>query len=171
MSWNNNTWKWRAPLLPIEELQTLGEEIVARIDAGDKAKGRAADMYLSAGLHLLKAKERVGRNFRAFLKDHCNGLEKTRAYELMKIAKGDTTTEEVRAKTNARTQRHRAKAAEAKKATKTKTASSKVSATQRTLSQSEKAWSELKYSIDHWLPKMDATTKQKVLAYVTAKVR
>ena len=153
----------------VDDLQTLGKNIVAQIEAGDKAKARAQDHYKAAGLQLIKAKQRVGRNFRAFLKEHCNRLGKSRAYELIKIAEGETTTKEVRAKTNERTKRHRAKKATEAKATEAKAASAKVSATQRT--PSKKALAEFMFAVDTWLPKMDADTRKKALAYVQAKVQ
>jgi hypothetical protein len=166
----------------VDDLQILGKDIVARIEAGDTAKAKADDHYKAAGLQLIEAQKLVGKKFQAFLKDHCNRLRKSRAYELIKIAKGKTTTQEVRAKTNERTKRHRAKAAQAKKATETKATETKavsakiLSATQRTQSEkalpspSEQALEEFKFAVDTWLPKMDAAAKKKALAYIQAQV-
>jgi hypothetical protein len=71
-------------LLPLDQ---LGAEIVARIDAGDRAKTKANNHYLAAGLTLLEAQKRVD-DLSRFLKDHCHGLKRSRAYQLMRIADG-----------------------------------------------------------------------------------
>jgi hypothetical protein len=90
-------------------IEQLGKEIVARIEAGDRCKAQADDRYRSAGLLLIEARKRVPvKGLAAFLKDHCAGLSLTRAKELIAIAEGRTTQEEVRAKATARQQRHRA---------------------------------------------------------------
>ena len=97
-----------APAVQTYELEALGRDIAARIKKGDKAKANADDLYLSAGLHLIEAK-RLTNNFSAFLRDHCGGLSRSRADELIKIAEG--AAEEVREKNRVRDRRRRAKAA------------------------------------------------------------
>jgi len=93
-------------------LDQLGKEIVARIEAGDRSKAMAEDRYRSAGLLLIEARRRVPvKGLAAFLKDHCAGLSLTRAKELVAIAEGRTTQEEVRAKATARKRKSRASAA------------------------------------------------------------
>jgi hypothetical protein len=77
---------------------------------------KAHEHRMAAGLHLIEAKARIaageyGGNFTEFLAAECNDLSASRAYELIAIASGKTTQEEVRAQANARKQRHRAKAA------------------------------------------------------------
>ncbi len=95
-------------------IEQLGKEIVARIEAGDRAKTMADDRYRSAGLLLIEVRQRVPvKSLAAFLKDHCAGLSLTRAKELIAIAEGRTTQEEVRAKATARKQKSRANAAAA----------------------------------------------------------
>src|SRR5881394_2415454 len=70
-----------------QSLEILGRDIVARIAAGDKSRAKAEEMYKSAGLELIDARARVP-DFKAFLRDHCEGLSRSRAYELIKIAGG-----------------------------------------------------------------------------------
>jgi hypothetical protein len=89
-------------------LETLGRDIVARIEAGDKSTDRADQLYKSAGLQLIEARSGVP-DFSAFLRDHCNGLSRSRAYELIAIADGKA--EEVRSKNRSRDRRRRKKAA------------------------------------------------------------
>ena len=54
-------------------LEALGRDIVARIEAGDKARGRADEMYKSAGLQLKEARAR-GPDFSVFLAIIAPGL-------------------------------------------------------------------------------------------------
>ena len=63
--------------------------------------------YISAGLHLAKLKERCPdqATFLALVKDKI-GIGKSRTYELLQIADGRKTVEEVRADTDERKQRH-----------------------------------------------------------------
>lgn len=69
--------------------------------------------YLSAGLYLKEAKQRVlktrGMTFEKFLKDHCP-IGRSRAYEVIAIADGTKTVEEVREATNERKKKHREEA-------------------------------------------------------------
>src|SRR5215472_3248827 len=77
-------------------IEMLGKEILARIEAGEKAKSKSDEHFKSAGLQLIEAKRRVS-DFSAFLREHCNGLSRSRAYEL--IAIGEGKIDEVRTKT------------------------------------------------------------------------
>lgn len=95
------------PVSASQSLEQLGAEIVARIEAGDRTKAKADDHFLAAGLRLLEAQSRVP-DFAAFLKNHCCGLKRTRAYQLMRIAGGKTTLAAERAKTAERVRKHRA---------------------------------------------------------------
>lgn len=95
-------------------LDTLGAEIRARLEAGDKALGRAEDHYLAAGLQLVGARRRVeadGRSFRDFLAEHQIG--KSRAYDLIAVAEGKKTFAGIRAKTAERVARHAERGREA----------------------------------------------------------
>ena len=80
-----------------ETLESLGREAKARIDQGDKAKDRAEQMYISAGLYLKEAKARVEKRkditWVQYLIKHCP-VGKSRAYELIAIADGRKTVEE-----------------------------------------------------------------------------
>jgi hypothetical protein len=69
------------------------------IEKGDKAKAKSEQFYIAAGQHLKTLKtEHTGNTaeWEALLKEKC-GIGKSRAYELMKIADGRATVEEVRA--------------------------------------------------------------------------
>jgi hypothetical protein len=89
--------------------QQLGHAIVANYKAGLTAGKEAETRLVTAGMQLIEAKSKVA-NFEDFVKDHCNGLSRSRAYELIDIASGKI--EEVRAKTRARKLRHRQKQAD-----------------------------------------------------------
>src|SRR5690606_34316294 len=81
--------------LPLDQ---LGGQAYGHIIAGDRAKERAEQQYLSAGLYLKEAKERIAlrkdMTWPQFLLAHCN-IGKSRAYEIIAIADGRTTYEEV----------------------------------------------------------------------------
>jgi hypothetical protein len=64
--------------------------------------------YISAGLHLTKLKERCPdqATFLALVKDKI-GIGKSRTYELLQIADGRKTFEEVKADTAERQEKHR----------------------------------------------------------------
>lgn len=88
-------------------LDTLAATIKARIEAGDRSAEKAADHYRAAGLHLVEAKTRLaqtGGKFDHFLVE-C-GIGRSRAYELIGIAKGTKTLAGIRAATCERVARH-----------------------------------------------------------------
>jgi hypothetical protein len=115
-------YKIKTPLTSISRLRTaaptptsalrmsggLDEEqrwkaVRACISRGDKAKRKAEDFYITAGQHLKELKKRhddAGRTWAewvALLKD--KGVGKSRASELMQIADGTKTVDQVRADT------------------------------------------------------------------------
>lgn len=94
-------------LVPIE---ALGAEIKARIEAGDRALDKAEQHYISAGLQLAQAKERVRHTanltWPAFLSTYC-GVRRRRADELIALADGRTTLAEMREKNRDRVAAHR----------------------------------------------------------------
>lgn len=143
------------PIVPAVGLEQLGQDIVARVKKGDKAKDKADQLYLSAGLQLIEAKHRAP-NFEAFVRDHCGGLSRSRAYELIKIAEGGA--EEVRSKNRERDRRRRAKAARVREPR-----------TPVTSSMSERALAEFKYAVDICFAEMDDETKRAAVEYVTAR--
>jgi len=99
-------------LVPID---TLGQEIKARIEAGDKAMGKAEDHYLAAGLQLAEARRRVaddGGSFRAFLDNH--GIGRSRAYDILAVTDGRKTFDGIRAKAAERAAKHAAANREAR---------------------------------------------------------
>lgn len=89
-------------------ISTLCNQIKAFIEKGNLAVKKSEDLYLSAGCSLLELKKRVPDQWLKHAKDDI-GISKTRAYELVAIAEGRTTTEETRERTNTRTKRSRAK--------------------------------------------------------------
>ncbi|TIN71368.1 MAG: hypothetical protein E5Y30_11875 [Mesorhizobium sp.] len=91
-----------------ESLEQLGQQARARIEAADKSMERAENLYVSAGLYLIEAKRRVdgeapqgGKTaaWAKYLTDHCQ-IGKTRAWEVMAIAKGGMTAQELNARKN-----------------------------------------------------------------------
>lgn len=93
----------------------MASEIKARIAAGDRAADKAADHFRAAGLRLLDAKAAVaaaGLKFNGWLIE--NDIGRSRAYELIGIAKGTKTLAGIRASTADRVARHARKGREAK---------------------------------------------------------
>src|SRR5262249_30029420 len=84
--------------------EQLGKEIVQQTNIGDESEDRAIAHYKRAGEMLIYAQSRQ-RNFKTFIQNHCVGISRGRAYELMDIARGKI--DEVRAKSNARKRRFR----------------------------------------------------------------
>jgi len=86
------------------ELDAVGRQAKAHIDAGDKAKDRAEQQYLAAGLYLMAAKVRVqrtkGLTWPLFLREHCP-VGRRRADEIIMIADGRTTIQGLNAAKNA----------------------------------------------------------------------
>ena len=154
---------------PDDGLKTLGEEIVWQIAMGDNA---GDEFYKSAGLQLIKAKKCV-KNFKAFLRDHCNNLSRSRAYELIDIADGKKTVKQTRVETSERKKRSLKNKVAAKSTAKpAPVPQATVSVTERTPKASavKKAWDELKWALDHYSPLLDTETKQTALAYATEKL-
>jgi hypothetical protein len=143
-------------------LETLGQEIAARIEAGDKSADRANKMYVSAGLQLIEAK-RLVPNFKNFLRDHCNALSRSRAYELIKIANGKS--DEVREKNRRRDRRRREKTAGVREP---RTPNPPDKSPQPPKSQAQRALSEFKVAVDTWFSKMDDDAKREAVQYVLA---
>jgi hypothetical protein len=88
-------------------LDTLAAEIKARIEAGDRAADKAADHFRAAGIRLIDAKAAVanaGIKFDAWLAE--NSIGRSRAYELIAIAKGTKTLAGIRAATAERVAKH-----------------------------------------------------------------
>lgn len=80
-------------------LPALGASAYASIQRGDVSKQRAEDLYKSAGLYLAEAKRRVAKRkdmtWPQYLLAHCN-VGQSRANEIIMIADGRTTLEDVR---------------------------------------------------------------------------
>jgi hypothetical protein len=91
----------------ISELISDANKLHAEIDISTT---RAQDLSIKLGLMLKEAKERKpkGDTWPAFVKMHFE-FSRERADELIRIANGNTTVTEVRAKTVARVKKHRSK--------------------------------------------------------------
>jgi hypothetical protein len=156
-------------LIPLDQ---LGAEIMARIEAGDKAKTKADNHYLAAGLQLIKAREQAGRSFDGFLRKHCRGLKRSRAYQLMSIAGGKTTVEAERTKTAERMRKHRAAAKcpsrDGQLDHPLRNGRGSGGTTQIQKKSPEWLLSETRFFIDMWFPKMDAPTLAKAKALIAA---
>ncbi len=83
-------------------LPQLAQQIVGHNTAAERQIQKAEDHYKSIGLHLIEARKRIKggetsefKYFSAFCSGGC-GIAKSRAYELIAIAEGRTTLEEIR---------------------------------------------------------------------------
>lgn len=84
--------------LPITQ---LGSTIKAHMTTAEKYAGKSEEHYKSAGLHLMEAKARIAAGeydgkFGKFLTLECNCLSSSRAYELISIANGTKTVQDIR---------------------------------------------------------------------------
>jgi hypothetical protein len=148
-----------------DSLEQLGAEIVARVEAAKKARDKAHDHEIAAGLRLIEAREKTGADFPTFLQNFCPNLEKSRAYQLIAIAGGKTTVEAERTKTAERVRKHRA--AKAAAAAPSPLRNGQSGHTVR-VKEDLRLLGEMAYFIQHWFPKMDAATLAKAKAMVAA---
>ncbi len=181
--------------LTAKNLKAAGKEIVAHITAGDQAKDKAVEHYKAAGLLLLDvSNNKHPKDFTAFLTRSCAGLGRSRAYELMQMAGGRKTVEQIRADTKKRVDRHRAKnkqrplqepvtdnaTLEDKQEVAPADAHEAVPAADEPevvptdtpegtpadpFPMSERAFAEFKFAVDAWMPKMTLVTRGRALAY------
>ncbi len=91
-----------------DEIHTLCRHAKAHIEKGDKAADKAQQHYIAAGQHIASIKQ-MTPDQAAFLEivKLRIGLGKSRTYELLQIADGTKTVEEVQAATNQRKIKHR----------------------------------------------------------------
>jgi hypothetical protein len=102
---------------PMETLEQLGNAIKAMVRKSD-------DYLISAGLKLVEARKRIAAEritWAAFLDQHCGGLSRSRANELIRIGEGKTTVEAMRerARQGMAASRERARAASVRNVTDT----------------------------------------------------
>jgi hypothetical protein len=151
-------------------LEQLGAEIVARIAAAKKARSKAHDHELAAGLRLIEARDKTGATFPDFLQKFCPDLKKSRAYQLIAIAGGKTTAEAERTKTAERVRKHRAAKAAAPKAAPTDSPlrNGQTDAKTAQVKNYSPEWllGQVSYFVNTWFPKMDAATLAKAKAMV-----
>jgi hypothetical protein len=167
-SYNNppaRLFEMRAPGLPFDDIddldlteEQLGKAIMTNYAAGQTAGKQAMERLMAAGRQLILAKSR-GLNFTNFLRDHCNGLSRSYAYDLMAIANGKI--DKVRANSKARTQRHRLRQRIATAKASVGSGTDTKSATRR-LSVLE----EFEEAVDVLFLMMDPETRQRAKSYV-----
>jgi hypothetical protein len=153
-----------------DSLEQLGAEIVARLEAAKKARDKAHDHEIAAGLRLIEAREQTGATFPDFLQKFCPDLKKSRAYQLIAIAGGKTTVEAERTKTAERVRKHRAAKAAPTEAAPTDSPLRNGQADAKTaqVTKDLRLLGEVAYFINAWFPKMDAATLAKAKAMVAA---
>ena len=180
-------------LLTAKNLKAAGKEIVAHITAGDQAKDKAVEHYKAAGLLLLDVSKTTSQGFHDFYAPP-RGLRASRAYELMQMAGGRKTVEQIRADTKKRVDRHRAKnkqrpleepvtdnaTLEDKQEVAPADAHEAVPAADEPevvpphtpegtpadpFPMWERAFAEIKFAVDAWMPKMTLVTRGRALAY------
>lgn len=98
-------------------LEQLGPQADAHYVAGKRANDKAEQHLQSCGLYLIEAKARVAKRkdmtWPQYLKAHCQTIKsQSRADEVIRIVKGETTAEEVRASKSASAGKAQAKARE-----------------------------------------------------------
>jgi hypothetical protein len=103
------------------DVDTLCRRIKATIDKGNKykeqiehARKKANDFFISAGIQIKELKGQCAdeKEWLSLLKKHC-AIGRSRAFELMKVANGGTTLEELRAEKADQVRRTRERAAAA----------------------------------------------------------
>ena len=93
-----------------ERLEALGNRIRAHLEKAGQAERRADNHHTSAGILLAQVKEACTEGgFAAFRERFCPNLGRSRTYELLQIAGGTKSAEEIRAENAERNRRHRAK--------------------------------------------------------------
>jgi len=167
-SYNNppaRLFEMRAPGLPFVDIddldlteEQLGKAIMTNYEAGQTAGKQAMERLMAAGRQLIVAKSRCF-NFTNFLRDHCNGLSRSYAYDLIAIANGKI--DKVRANSKARKQRHHLRQRIATAKASVRSGTDTKSATRR-LSVLE----EFEEAVDVLFPMMDPETRQRAKSYV-----
>jgi hypothetical protein len=91
-------------------LQSLAKRIAAHLEQARKSDDKAKQHYNSAGCYLAEAQAICDEEgFEAFRQKFVPNLGQSRAYELLSIATGKKSVEDVRAATRKRVAEHRAK--------------------------------------------------------------
>ena len=157
-----------------QNFEATGKKVVAHIKAGDKAKEKAIEHYKAAGLLLIAINKNHPGGFTAFLANSCSGLGRSRAYELMQIAGGRRSAEEIKAATKKRVERHRARKSNPLQAGVTDgkaepaPADTSDGAPADRLTASEQALVRFKHIVDTAMPKMTPATRARALEYAKA---
>jgi hypothetical protein len=173
----------------VDQLLVRLNEAVASANEAEKAAETAKDDFVSrskaVGLLLLEAKRLhpAVKDFEAFLK-RVDGLKLSRAYDLLRLAGGRTTDEEIRKANRDRVKKHRASKKKLPKpepeelsvtstpVTETAEASAESAKAEKpeaekTATVSERAFDEFTYACHQWLPKMSEADQQKARLLVS----
>jgi hypothetical protein len=147
----------------------VGDKIAEHIVAADQAKGAIVEHSKAAGALLIEVQDKHPKHLKAI----CDriGLGRSRVYELMQIAGGRKTAEQVKAATAKRVQRHRArKKPEPASVTSDVTDAVDVPSPPVAIPfpSSKRALAEFKIAVDHWMPKMTAAARAEAVDYVVA---
>jgi hypothetical protein len=163
VSLSQETWDHGLPFIDICDLdltvEQLGQAIVTNNEAGLDAGREANSRLVTAGRLLREANSRVP-NFEDFLRVHCNGLSRSWAYTLIKIANGKG--DEVRADARARKLRHRQKQ-------KANPAYVRSGTDTRQLSQ-DALLAQFKLDFEAWLSKLDDETFKRAIPYILGQI-
>jgi len=93
----------------MKALTQKAAEISRHVEAGDRARADAMGHYAEAGRLLLQIRADNKRGFEAFLDKRLASVGRSRAYELMQLASGRKTVEEIKEATRKRVEKHRRK--------------------------------------------------------------
>jgi hypothetical protein len=94
----------------MHDIGAITHAIKVLVEKGDHATKKAEQFYVSAGQHLKTLRDTASSKaeWARLINEKCD-LGISRAYELIQIADGRTTVEKVRANTNRRKAKHRAR--------------------------------------------------------------
>jgi hypothetical protein len=91
------------------KLIELGQRVAAHLEKATRCDQKANDHRISAGRLLAEAKKLCDEGgFAAFHERFCPNLGKSRTYELLSIASGKKSAEQIRADNAERNRKHRA---------------------------------------------------------------
>lgn len=172
-------------------IKDLGKRIAAHYDKLLKCEGKTEQHRIAIGLLLKQAEEACDAGgFAAFRQRFCPNLAKSRAHELLQIASGRKSVEQVKAATRERVKKHRAVKAAAPKPKPSVTVTDSTSpedgknqrarvnelmedvpdGASKTDKESARWLCEFKYACEHHLPKMNAAHRQEAVDHVASIV-
>ena len=154
-------------------------DLIERLNVAVKAADEAQEQVGTANAELVSRSKVVGtllleakglhpkvKDFDAFIQ-RVHGLQLSRAYDLLRLAGGRTTDEELRKATKERVKKHRAKKNQTPKP---KPEQKPISVTTPDVTESARALGEFKYACDHWLPQLSDEDLAAAGTYVDSKL-